>query len=91
MKFISKIANKNILLLQFCYKKTIEKYFTVYFNKNDCPNNLNEGQENENVTIMENIQSDKNESFEPTDTQKTKSITKNKTKSLFVFCSQVLK
>ena len=51
---------------------------------------MNEGQEYEDVTILENPQSDKNESFEPTDTQKTKSqkpkIPKNKTKSLFLVC-----
>lgn len=87
MKFISKQQTRIYYFFSSVIKKTIEKYFTVYFNKNDCPNNLNEGQENENVTILENIQSDKNESFEPTDTQKTKSITKNKTKSLFVFCN----
>jgi len=56
-----------------------------YFHKNDCPKNVNEGQEYEDVTILENPQSDKNESFEPTDTQKTKSqkpkIPKNKTKT----------
>ena len=53
----------------------------MYFNENDRPNNSNGG--NENV-IPESLHSGKNESFEPTDTKKTKSITKNKTKSLFV-------
>merc|ERR1719489_384965 len=78
-----KIYNSNSSLIGL---KTLDEatnfktYKIVYFNKNECPNNLNEGQENENVTILENIQSDKNESFEPTDTQKTKSITKNKTR-----------